>query len=361
MSNARSRRNRKGPNLSTSKTEVADGSLKLLPKKQRQKKEGKDNTENISLGSHVELSATDAYNASGGDRNGVHFNVSDSPTTPVARVMRKKRGVANAEVELPSSLPGIRRMLRSKGNAVETESAEKFENAYDGMNDQPISSPAVRKTRGMKLTNEVEVSSSPARRKRGGEVGADIESCSSLKRKRGTTVTAEVESPLPPKRQQGATTEISVEESSCPRRRQQAAVVTTSSELPSLTKRRQPVTVTVDTELSPPKRRRGAAITTAEPISSRTRRGAAVTTKVESHQSPVIRKMISKSTRRTAGTSPVAIAVPVEDNSFLMNKQPGMVASPPAVKRGKRTKPVEPPSPIPARKLRGTKLGEYYI
>jgi hypothetical protein len=109
---------------------------------------------------------------------------------PGPQVRRRKRGVVGGEVELPSSPPGTKKTLRSKVN-VEVGSVVK-----EDLNDPPVSSPSVRKTRGTKLISAVDVASTP-RRKR----GADAESSPVPSRRRQpVTVTAD-DKPLPPRRQ----------------------------------------------------------------------------------------------------------------------------------------------------------------
>lgn len=254
--------------------------------------------------------------------------------------------MATAEVKLPSPPPETRKTLRSKRNLVKTESATAFEKAKEDTSDLHVSSPPVRKTRGKKLTSAVEISLSAARRMQQDEIAADTDSVFPLKRKRCTRVTVEVESPLLSKRQRGTNAETG-KEKLFPAKSKQRGTVNTGSELSSPPKVHQGSIVIVDTIPSFPRRRRGMP----------------VPAEVEIPQSPVTRKTKGKLTVTAAVTSPVVSTVPVENQFSTTSKQSPTNSSPlPAAKRGKQeTKPVKPPSPVPARKLRGTKLsGESY-
>ncbi|PNF39680.1 hypothetical protein B7P43_G05627 [Cryptotermes secundus] len=318
--NARSRRNRKGPDLGIVKAEIADRSTTPRSKK-RQKENKAQNKEDLSPEKHLDMSveSTDTSLSSARAQNRVHFGIPNSPDIPVAQFTRKKRGVVDAAVQQRSSPPGTRKTLRSKGS-VKGESIAK-----EDINDQSVSLPAVRKTRGTKLTSAVEVASSPARRKRGAKVAADAES-----------------SPVPSKRRHGVIAQSNTEESSPPRTRR--GTVTTGSELSSSPKRQQAVIVTMN----------------AKPLPPRTRSRAIVSTETEIPESPVTKKTRSKLTLKTAVTSPpVATAVPQEDSFTSANKQLTSEVSPsPAGKRRKQTKAVEQSATKPARKLRGTKLSD---
>ncbi|XP_021938367.1 mucin-17-like isoform X3 [Zootermopsis nevadensis] len=326
-SNARSKRKRNEPH-STLKAEVADGTPKPLSKKQGQKEKVED-VEDPSPGRHVDILAgsSDKSLASGRSQNRVQSSVPSSPTTPVARVTRRKRGVATAEVKLPASPPETIKTLRSRRNVAKTESATAFEKAKEDTSDVQVSSPPARRTRGKKLTSAVEISS--------------------LKKKSCNADTVEVESPFPSKMQLGANVNTDKEEFFPARsKRKLYGSVNTGSELSSPLKVNESTSVIVDTIPSPPRRLRGAI----------------VTTKVEIPQSPVTRKTRGKLTVTPAVTSsPDVSTVPVENQLFsTTSKQPPANSSPlSAVERGKQeTKPFKSPSPRPTRKLRGTKLSE---
>jgi hypothetical protein len=218
----------------------------------------------------------------------------------------------------------------------------------EDINDLSVSFRSVRKTRGRQLTSAGEISLSPTRRKQGTGVITDVEVSPLLKKKRGITATAEVESPLPSKRQQGNTAKISLDESTPPRKRRGGTV--NGSEHPSSPKRLH-VTVTEDT---------GDTVTAAA-LTSRRRRGAAVVTDIEILQSPVTKKTRGKLAVRSA-VAPTADTVPNEDLFSASDKQPATEESlsPPGKRRKRGTKPVEPLSPVPARKLRGIKLSSEF-
>jgi hypothetical protein len=330
------------------KAEVADGSPKPLPKKQRQKKSRKlKNAEDLSPGGHVEISAESTDTSLSSAR--VQFNVPSSPATPEAEVTRRKRGTTTADVKLPSTPPKTRKALRSNRNVAKTESATAFEKAKENTSDLHVSSPPVRKTRSKKLASADEISSSPARRKEQEDVARDTDSFSPLKRKRGTTVTVEVESLLPSRRQRGANANTG-KEKLFPARRKQQSTENTGSELSSPPEVYQDTTVAVDTIQSPPRRRQRAP----------------VPAKVETPQLPVTRKMRGKLAVTSAvASSSIVSSMPVESQLFsATSKQSPTNTSPlPAAKRGKQeAKLVKSPSPVPARKLRGKKLlGESYI
>lgn len=301
------------------KAEITDRSPTPQSKKTRQKENKAQNNEDLPPEKHLERSvgSTDTSRSSARARNRVNFDVPKSPDIPVAQVTRRKRGVVDAEAQLRSSPPGTRKTLRSKGS-VKVESVAK-----EDINDPPVSSPPVRKTRGTKLTSAVEMASSPARRKKGAKVAADAES-----------------SPVPSKRRHGVIAQTNTEELSPPRTRR-GGTVTIGSELSSLPKRQ-----TVD----------------AKPLPPRTRRRGIVSTETEIPESPVTKKTRGKLTRKTAVTSPpVATSVSLEDSFTSADKQlTTKASSSPAGKRRKQTKAVEQPATKPARKLRGTKLsGEF--
>jgi hypothetical protein len=191
------------------------------------------------------------------------------------------------------------------------------------------------------LTSASEISS-PTTRKRGARVSADAEVSSFPKQKQGITPTAKVKLRVRSKRQQRNTAKVSVEELS-PRKRR-GGTANTGSEF---------ATVTEDT---------GDKASSAA-LTSRRRRGAAVVTEVEFVQLPVSKKTRGKlavSSTAAATTS----AVPSEDLFSASDKQPAEIDSPSPPGKGRRlgTKPVEPSSPVPGRKLRGTKLsGELHL
>jgi hypothetical protein len=221
--------------------------------------------------------------------------------------------------------------------------------AQKDIHDLSVSFPSVRKTRGRQLNSATEMSVSPTRRKQRTGVNADVEVSPLLKQKRG--IIAKVESPLPSKRQQGDTAKVSVDKSSPPRKRR-GGTVNIGSEHSSSPKRLR-VTVTEDT---------GDTVTNAA-LTSRRRREAAVVAGVEILHSAVTKKArgklaVGSPVARTGSTMPSEDLFSASDKQSATEQSP----SPPSKRRKQGTKPVEPPSPVPGRKLQGIKLsGEFRI
>ena len=219
-------------------------------------------------------------------------------TTPGDKVTRWKNFATDLEVELQ---PRNRKTAKSKESIVTEESA-----APKDTDHLAVSSPSIRKRRGRQLTSAAEILPAPKRRKQGAGVSAVAEVSSLPKQKQGVTATAKVKSPVHSKRQQSHTARVSVEESS-PRKRQGD---------------------TGDTA-------------TSAPLTSRRLQGATVVTEVQ-----------LPGTKETRGKLTPRFAVPADKDSL----------SPPGRRRQQGTKPLEPSSPVPARKLQGMKLsGEFHL
>jgi hypothetical protein len=270
----------------------------------------------------------------------MQWNIPNSPSTPGDKVTRRKNIATNVEVVPPSR---NRKTAKSKGSIETEESA-----AQKDTDHLAVSFPSVRRRHGRQLTSASEISFSTRRRKQGAGVSADAEVSSLPKQKQGITATAKVKSLVRSKRQQSNTAKVSVEELS-PRKRRGGTANIGSEHSP----KRLHVPVTEDT---------GDTASSAA-LTSRRRRGAAVVTEVDVLQLPVTRKTRGKLAVRIA-VAPTASAMPSEDLFSASDKQPAEIdsPSPPRNRRRRRTKPVEPTSPVAARKLRGTKLsGEIHL
>jgi len=326
-------RSRKEPNLGI--LQAADISPKPHVKKPRHRKNEKaGSTEDLSPGRNLEISPGHIVTSVATRR--VHWNIPDSPFTRGGKATRGQNIATDVEVE-PSSRN--RKTAKSKGSIETEESA-----AQKDTDNLAVSFPSVRRRRGRQLTSASEIAFSTSGRKQGAVVSADTEVSSLPKQKQGITATTKVKSPVRSKRQQSNTVKVSVEELS-PRKRR-GGTANTGSEHPSSPKRLN-VTVTEDT---------GDTVGSAA-LTSRRRRGAAVVTELESLQLPVTKKTRGKLAVRFA-VAPTASTLPSEDLFSASNKQPAEIVSPspPGKRRQRGTKPVEPPSPVSARKLRGMKL-----
>jgi hypothetical protein len=331
-------RSRKEPNLGV--LQAADVSPKSHVKKPRHRKNEKTEiTEHVSPGRNLKISP--GHIVTSVTTRHMHFSISGS-RTPRDKVTRGKNVATNVEVVSPSR---NRKSAKSKGGIETEESA-----AQKDTDHLAVSFSSVRTRRGRQLTSTSETSSSTTR-KRGARVSADAEVSSLPKQKQGITTTAKVKSPVRSKRQQRNTAKVSVEELS-PRKRR-GGTANTGSELSSSPKRLH-ATVTEDT---------GDMAGSAALTHRRRRRGAAVVTEVEILQLPVTKKTRGKlAVRSTAAAT--SSAMPSEDLFSASDKQPEQIdsPSPPGKRRQRGTKPVEPSSPVPARKLRGTKSsGEIHL
>jgi len=322
-------RSRKEPNLGI--LQAADVSPKSRVKKPRQRKNEKTGiTEHVSPGRSLEISP--GHIVTSVTPRHVHFDIPNSLSTPGDEVTRGNNIATSVEVVSPSR---NRRTAKSKGSIKTEESA-----AQKDTDHLAVSFPSVRTRRGRQLTSASEISSSPTTRKRGARVSADAEVSSLPKEKQGITATAPVRS----KRQQNNTANVSVEELS-PRKRRGGTANTGSP--------KRLATLTEDT----------GDMASSAALTSRRRRGAAVVTEVEILQLPVTKKTRGKLAVRST-TAATASDMPSEDLFSTSDKQPREIdsPSPPGKRRQRGTKPVEPSSPLPARKLRGTKLsGEIHL
>jgi hypothetical protein len=322
-------RSRKEQNLDT---QVTDASPKPHVKKQRQKKnEKKGSTDNLSPRRNLEISP--GHIVTSVATRQVDRDIPTSSSTPEDKVTR----AAKAEVELPSR---NKKTLKSKGNTETEESAAKKDT--DLLADSSIS---VRKTRNRQwLPSAAEICSSPRRRKQVAAASADAEVSSSPTQKQGVTATAKVKSPIPSKNLQGNTAVVIVEK--LPLRKRRGGTASTVSEHPSSPKRLR-VTVTEDS---------GDAASSPAVTAGR-RQGAAVSAEVGIVNLPVIKKTRGKLAVRFAA-SPTASVMPREDLNLASNKQPAKIdcPSPAGTRRQRGTKPVEPTSPVPPRKLRSKNL-----
>jgi len=331
-------RSRKEPNLGV--LQAADVSPKSDVKKPRHRKNEKTGSvEDLSSGRNLEISPGHIVTSVATRR--VHWNIPNRPI-PGDKATRGKNIATNVEVEPPSR---SRKTAKSKGSIETEESA-----AQKDTDHLAVSFPSVRRRRGRQLTSASEISFSPTTRKQGAVVSADAEVSSLPKQKQGITATAKLKSPVRSKRQQSNTAKVSAEELS-PRKRRGGTANTGSGH--SSSPKRLHVTVTEDT---------GDTASVAV-LTSRRRRGAAVVTAVEILQLPVTKKTRGKLAVRSA-VAPTASAMPSKDLFSASDKQPAETdsPSPPGKRRQRGTKPVEPSSPVPARKLRGTKLsGEIHL